>query len=301
MIEQVVETADGYKLQVYVWPNEQAKAWVHINHGMAEHALRYKDFATQLVAEGYAVVAHNHRGHGNSETTQLGCFAQQNGWGKVLSDLDVVRDSVCSTALPFYLFGHSMGSFVVQSYLSATTRKIDGLILSASNRQPVLLSLIGKFIAKIEQIRVGKQKSSALLQFLSFGSFNQAFKPNRTAFDWLTRDNDQVDKYLADPLCGFPCSTGLWYEFISELVNLVKPETLKRIQKDLPILMVGGSQDPVGMMGKGLPKLARLYKSIGQEKVTLKIYQDARHEILNETNNEQVYLDIINWLNDQSK
>ena len=301
MIEQVVETADGYKLQVYVWPNEQAKAWVHINHGMAEHALRYKDFATQLVAEGYAVVAHNHRGHGNSETTQLGCFAQKNGWGKVLSDLDVVRDSVCSTALPFYLFGHSMGSFVVQSYLSATTRKIDGLILSASNRQPVLLSLIGKFIAKIEQIRVGKQKSSALLQFLSFGSFNQAFKPNRTAFDWLTRDNDQVDKYLADPLCGFPCSTGLWYEFISELVNLVKPKTLKRIQKDLPILMVGGSQDPVGMMGKGLPKLARLYKSIGQEKVTLKIYQDARHEILNETNNEQVYLDIINWLNDQSK
>jgi len=301
MIEQVVATADGYKLQVYVWPNEQAKAWVHINHGMAEHALRYKDFATQLVADGYAVVAHNHRGHGNSETTQLGCFAQQNGWGKVLSDLDVVRDSVCSTVLPFYLFGHSMGSFVVQSYLSVTTRKIDGLILSASNRQPVLLSLIGKFIAKIEQIRVGKQKSSALLQFLSFGSFNQAFKPNRTAFDWLTRDNDQVDKYLADPLCGFPCSTGLWYEFISELVNLVKPETLKRIQKNLPILMVGGSQDPVGMMGKGLPKLARLYKSIGQEKVTLKIYQDARHEILNETNNEQVYLDIINWLNDQSK
>jgi len=300
-LNKVVATADGYKLQVYVWPNEQAKAWVHINHGMAEHALRYKDFATQLVADGYAVVAHNHRGHGNSETTQLGCFAQQNGWGKVLSDLDVVRDSVCSTALPFYLFGHSMGSFVVQSYLSATTRKIDGLILSASNRQPVLLSLIGKFIAKIEQIRVGKQKSSALLQFLSFGSFNQAFKPNRTAFDWLTRDNDQVDKYLADPLCGFPCSTGLWYEFISELVNLVKPETLKRIQKDLPILMVGGSQDPVGMMGKGLPKLARLYKSIGQEKVTLKIYQDARHEILNETNNEQVYLDIINWLNDQSK
>ena len=301
MIEQVVETADGYKLQVYVWPNEQAKAWVHINHGMAEHALRYKDFATQLVAEGYAVVAHNHRGHGNSETTQLGYFAKQNGWGKVLSDLDVVRDSVCSTALPFYLFGHSMGSFVVQSYLSATTRKIDGLILSASNRQPLLLSLIGKFIAKIEQIRVGEQKSSALLQFLSFGSFNQAFKPNRTAFDWLTRDNEQVDKYLADTLCGFPCSTGLWYEFISELVNLVKPETLKRIQKDLPILMVGGSQDPVGMMGKGLPKLARLYKSIGQEKVTLKIYQDARHEILNETNNEQVYIDIINWLNKDPK
>jgi len=301
MIEQVLETADGHKLQVYVWPNEHAKAWVHINHGMAEHALRYDDFATRLVAEGYAVVAHNHRGHGNSETTQLGCFPEQGGWRKVLSDLEVVRDSICSTALPFYLFGHSMGSFIVQSYMSTTTRKIDGLILSGSNLQPNLLNLAGKFIAKVEKIRVGKTKSSTLLQFLSFGSFNQAFKPNRTTYDWLTRDNEKVDKYLADPLCGFPCSTGLWYEFIRELVILFKPESLRRIQKDLPLLILGGSQDPVGMMGKGLPKLASLYKSIGQYNVTLKIYPDARHEILNEINNEEVYIDIINWLNKDPK
>jgi alpha-beta hydrolase superfamily lysophospholipase len=301
MIEQVIETTDGYKLQVYVWPNEQAKAWIHINHGMAEHALRYNDFASKLVAEGYAVVAHNHRGHGNSETTQLGFFAKQNGWSKVLSDLDIVRDSVCSTALPFYLYGHSMGSFIVQSYLSATSRKVDGLILSASNLQPVLLSLVGKFIAKVEQIRVGKTKSSALLQFLSFGSFNQAFKPNRTVYDWLTRDNEQVDKYLADPLCGFPCSTGLWHDFLAELVNLAKPETLKRIQTDLPLLILGGTADPVGMMGEGLPKLANAYKHVGQSNVTLKMYQDARHEILNETNQQQVYKDIIDWLNKDLK
>jgi alpha-beta hydrolase superfamily lysophospholipase len=298
MIEQVITTDDGYKLQVYVWPNEHAKAWVHINHGMAEHALRYHNFASQLVAQGYAVVAHNHRGHGNSETTQLGCFAKQNGWAKVLSDVDVVRNTVCSTALPFYLFGHSMGSFIVQSYLRTTGRKVDGVILSGSNLQPAWLSKAGKLVAKIEQRRLGKTKSSTLLQFLSFGSFNQAFKPNRTAYDWLTRDEQEVDKYLADPLCGFSCSTGLWHEFLGELVNLTNPQTLKRIATNLPLLILGGTQDPVGMMGKGLPKLASLYKSIGQNKVTLKMYENARHEILNETNHQQVYNDIINWLND---
>jgi alpha-beta hydrolase superfamily lysophospholipase len=301
MIKQVIETSDGYQLQVYVWPNEHAKAWVHINHGMAEHAARYEDFATELVAGGYAVVAHNHRGHGNSETTKLGCFAKQDGWQKVLSDLDAVRDAICSTDVPFYLMGHSMGSFIVQSYLSVTHRKVDGLILSGSNFQPALLSRAAKVVAKIEQIRVGKTRSSALLQFLSFGSFNQAFKPNRTAFDWLTRDTIQVDKYVADPLCGFACSTGLWYEFMSELIKLVKPETLKKIQTNLPILILGGSMDPVGMMGKGLPKLANAYKDAGQNTVTLKVYDNARHEILNETNNQQVYKDIITWLDYQPK
>jgi len=299
MIKRIIESEDGYKIQVYVWPNDHAKAWVHINHGMAEHALRYDDFATRLVAEGYAVVAHNHRGHGSSETTQLGCFAEQNGWRKVLSDLDVVRNSICSTELPFYLFGHSMGSFIVQSYLSTTTQKIDGLILSGSNFQPKLLSIAGRLIARIEQIRVGKTQSSALLQFLSFGSFNQSFKPNRTTFDWLTRDNTHVNKYLADPLCGFPCSTGLWYEFINALVDLVKQQTLKKIQPNLPILIFGGSKDPVGLMGKGLPKLANAYQNVGQNNITLNIYEEARHETLNETNQQQVYLDIINWLNKQ--
>lgn len=296
MIEKLLNCQDGHKIQVYIWPNEKAKAWVHINHGMAEHAKRYDHFAQQLVKAGYAVVAHNHRGHGTSETTNLGSYAKDNGWQKVLGDLNVVRDEICKNELPYYLFGHSMGSFIVQSYLSHFSREIDGVILSGSNLQPVLLSKAGKFVAKIERRRLGANNSSRLLQFLSFGSFNQTFKPNRTEYDWLSRDDSQVDSYVSDPLCGFACSTGLWHDFLSALADLFKNGAIEKIQNNLPIFILGGSQDPVGMMGKGLPKLASTYKASGQKEVTLKLYQKGRHEMLNETNQSEVYSDIINWL-----
>ena len=296
MIEQTLISNDGHKIQVYIWSVERPKAWVHINHGMSEHALRYDDFAKQLVKAGYAVVAHNHRGHGNSETTQLGSFAQHQGWEKVLADINEVRTAICDPALPFYLFGHSMGSFIVQSYLCHYHDPIDGLILSGSNMQPVILSYIGKVIAKFEQLRLGKDKSSALLQFISFGSFNQNFKPCRTEYDWLSRDHAQVDKYIADPLCGFACSTGLWHDFLAALVQLFKKDSLVKIQANLPILILGGTKDPVGMMGKGLPKLANIYKSANQNNVSIKLYENARHEILNEINKKDVIADIIHWL-----
>jgi alpha-beta hydrolase superfamily lysophospholipase len=299
MIEKVITAQDNHQIQVYIWPNKQAKAWVHINHGMAEHAKRYDLFAQQLVLAGYAVVAHNHRGHGESETTQLGSYAKDLGWDKVLEDLEVVRDDICDQALPYYLFGHSMGSFIVQSYLTRCTRKIDGLVLSGSNLQPVLLSKAGKFVAKIERKRLGQNNSSRLLQFLSFGTFNQAFKPNRTEYDWLSRDAQQVDQYVSDPLCGFACSTGLWHDFLAALAELYSKGSLNKIQKNLPIFIIGGSQDPVGMMGKGLPKLAQAYKKIGQQQVSLKLYEQGRHEMLNESNQPEVIQDIITWFTKQ--
>lgn len=299
MNEQVLISSDGHKIQLYIWPVARPKAWVHINHGMSEHALRYDDFAQQLVKAGYAVVAHNHRGHGNSKTTQLGSYAEHDGWGKVLADLNEVRTALCDPALPFYLFGHSMGSFIVQSYLCHYDNPIDGLILSGSNRQPVNLSYIGKLIAQFEKFRLGQNESSALMQFLSFGSFNQSCKPCRTEYDWLSRDPAQVDKYIADPLCGFACSTGLWHDLLFALVQLFKKDSLVKIQANLPILMLGGTNDPVGMMGKGLPKLASAYKSAGQNNVSMKLYPNARHEILNEVNKKEVIADIIYWLKSQ--
>ena len=299
MIEKIIFAKDGHQIQAYIWPNHEAKAWVHINHGMAEHAKRYHHFAQQLVMAGYAVVAHNHRGHGESKTTQLGSYAKDLGWEKVLEDLEVVRDEACDATLRYYLFGHSMGSFIVQSYLANCTRKIDGLVLSGSNLQPVLLSKAGKFVAKIERNRLGPNKSSGLLQFLSFGTFNQAFKPNRTEFDWLSRDNQQVDRYISDPLCGFPCSTGLWHDFLSALAQLYSKGTLENVQSNLPILIMGGSQDPVGMMGKGLPKLAKAYNKAGQRQVSLKVYEQGRHEMLNESNQPEVIKDLIGWFDHQ--
>ena len=298
-IEQEITAKDGHKIQVYLWQNKQTKAWVHINHGMAEHALRYNNFALQLVKAGYAVVAHNHRGHSPTDTTKLGCFNEQENWQDILSDIECVRDAVCDNEQPYYLFGHSMGSFIVQSFLSCKNRHVDGLILSASNLQSTVLSRVGRFVAKLEKMRLGKDSSSPLLQKLSFGSFNKAFTPNRTEYDWLSRDPIQVDKYIADPLCGFACSTGFWQHFLSSLVELFSHGTIGKIQSDLPILIMGGSQDPVGMMGKGLPKLANAYKNVGQSNVTLKLYKDGRHEMLNEINHQQVTTDIIDWLDGQ--
>ncbi len=296
MIEKIIKSSDGHQIQVLTWEHENPKAWVHINHGMAEHAKRYHAFAEQLVTAGFSVVAHNHRGHGESTTTQLGSYGDQSGWSYVLKDLETVRDEVCGTQLPYYMFAHSMGSFIVQSYLSTCSRKIDGLILSGSNLQPTWLSKAGRFVASIERMRLGQGNSSQLMQFLSFGSFNQAFKPNRTEYDWLSTDNAQVDKYISDPLCGFPCSTGLWHELLNALANLYKKGNLKNIQANLPILIMGGGNDPVGLMGKGLPKLAQAYEDAGQKQVTLKLYDNGRHEMLNEVNGDKVGLDIVDWL-----
>lgn len=305
MQETFIPAPDGHQIQAYIWPNEHAKAWVHINHGMAEHIARYQVFAEKLVEAGYAVVAHNHRGHGTSATTQLGFFAEDSGWQKVLQDIDLVRKTLCNDKKPYFIFAHSMGSFINQGYLTSDLidkpENISGLILSGSNFQPTWLSKAGLMAAKLEKLRVGEKGTSKLINFLSFGSFNKAFKPNRTAFDWLSREQQQVDKYVADPLCGFDCTTGLWCDLFEGLIDVYKKDSFKRLQKNLPVHILGGDKDPVGLMGKGLPKLAKAYKDAGLLQTTFKLYENGRHEMLNESNAQEVITDVINWLNTQAE
>jgi alpha-beta hydrolase superfamily lysophospholipase len=300
MIESFIDAPDGHKIQTLCWPVEAPKAWVHINHGMSEHAQRYDQLAQTLNAVGYSVVAHNHRGHGTSPTTVIGHYSDTDGWNKVLADINTVRMQVCPNGLPYYLMGHSMGSFIIQSYLANPEfgqQPVDALILSGSNFQVPLIAKIGCKIAKLESWRLGAIKASKLLQFLSFGSFNQTFRPNRTDFDWLSKDHLHVDKYINDPLCGFDCSTQLWADLLGGLNDLFTLKTFNRIQKNLPIYIFGGDLDPVGQQGKGLPKLASAYESAGQQSVTLKLYKDGRHEMLNEINNKEVMADLVDWLN----
>jgi alpha-beta hydrolase superfamily lysophospholipase len=299
MIESFIDGADGHKIQTLCWPIDTPKAWVHINHGMAEHAQRYQQLAQVLNNAGYSVVAHNHRGHGTSPTTELGHYADQDGWNKLLGDINAVRNKICEPDLPYYLMGHSMGSFIVQSYLAnpaAGQQPIDALILSGSNFQAPFVAKAGRAIAKLERWRLGAKSPSKLLQFLSFGSFNQSFKPNRTDFDWLSKEHSQVDKYINDPLCGFDCSTQLWVDFLGGLGDLFTLTSFNGIQKQLPIYIFGGDLDPVGEKGKGLPKLAKAYKDAGQGDVTIKLYENCRHETLNETNQAEVRSDVANWL-----
>lgn len=288
---------DGHEIQVLTWTVENPKAWVHILHGMSEHTLRYDAFAQHLNQAGFNVVAHNHRGHGTSQTTILGTYAAENGWEKLLSDIDEVRTHVCKADLPYIIFAHSMGSFIAQSYLATQPKAIHSLVLSGSNFQAPLLSKAGLGVASLEKLRLGQNQSSKLMQFLSFGSFNNAFKPNRTEYDWLSRDQEQVDKYIHDPLCGFACHTGLWQDLLHAMAHLYTKKSLEKIQRNLPIFILGGDKDPVGQMGKGLPKLKQAYESVGQQDVELKLYKDGRHEMLNEVNRQEVYQDVANWLN----
>lgn len=295
MESQFLDAPDGHKIEAFIWKNPEAKAWVHILHGMAEHAERYDDYAQALVSQGFSVVAHNHRGHGNVHSEALGLFSKKDGWNKVLNDVDIVRGCITDDK-PYFLLGHSMGSFIAQAYLTTNPKPISGLILSGTNIQPSALLKSGHVVAKVERFRLSPLKTSKLLHYLSFDSFNNAFKPIRTELDWLTRDEEIVDKAIDDPRCAFVCKIQLWLDLFSGLINLYANKGYKSIQANLPIYIFGGDQDPVGMKGKGLYLLSKAYKEAGQKQVDLKIYEGGRHEMLNETNRKEVYDDTIKWI-----
>jgi alpha-beta hydrolase superfamily lysophospholipase len=286
---------------MYVWPAPASpKAVVQITHGLAEHAARYERFARALTSAGYAVFAHDHRGHGKSvkKPGELGFFAERNGYATLVSDLHAVNREIERRypALPRVLFGHSFGSFVTQGYLFEHASTVRAVILSGTTSANALLVAPGLTLARGLRVTKGPRATSALLQKLSFGSYNDTFKPNRTEFDWLSRDPAEVDKYVADPLCGFDTTVQGWIDLLGGLLFIRDAERQRRIPKSLPIYLMSGSADPVGDMGKGPARLADQYKAAGITRVQLKLYPDARHELLNETNRDQVTSELIAWL-----
>ena len=197
--------------------------------------------------------------------------------------------------LPIILLGHSMGSYISQAYLLHHSASLHGAILSGSNFQPVALYRAAQIIARIERARQGLRGRSALIDFLSFGSFNKAFKPNRTKFDWLSRDPVEVDNYINDPLCGFRCTNQLWIDLLGGLQQISKVSNLAQIDPGLPILVMGGDCDPVSE-GKRLKHLAHALREAGCQDVQLTLYPQARHEVFNETNRDEVTADLLAWL-----
>lgn len=295
-ISTIVTTQDGRNIKVTTWTSPQAKAYLQICHGMAEHIDRYKSFAEEMVRQGFNVIYHNHRGHGDNE--KLGHYSDTNGWEKTIQDIKDVQDHIIEDKkLPLFLFAHSMGSFIAQGFAIRHGERLAGLILSGTNYQHPIMYHAGRMVAKIENIRIGLDTPSLTMDKLSFASFNNHFKPNRTDFDWLSRDPDQVDRYINDPLCGFPCSTETWQQLLSGLIEISQKDKLDKIPHNLPIYLFGGDKDPVGRMGKGIPALAKKLRHSGHDNVTSKLYKDGRHEMLNETCKEQVYQDISNWIN----
>ncbi len=290
---------DHSRLFVNQWmPDALPKAVVMLSHGMAEHSGRYARLAHALCGAGYGLYALDQRGHGRTaDEGTLGLYAENDGWNKVVGDLASLNQHIGQQhpGLAIILLGHSMGSYIAQAYLLHHSASLHGAILSGSNFQPVALYRAARLIARIERARQGRRGRSGLIDFLSFGSFNKAFKPNRTAFDWLSRDPLEVDKYINDPLCGFRCTNQLWVDLLGGLQHISKASNLSQIDPGLPMLLIGGECDPVSE-GKRLKGLAHALREAGCQHLQLTLYPQARHEVFNETNRDDVTADVLTWL-----
>lgn len=290
------------KIHVCRWtPECVPKAVVQIVHGIAEFVERYDDFAKHLNSLGYLVVAEDHMGHGKSyeEGSVPGYF--HGGWfGGVADTYKLLQDTKAEFPdLPYVLFGHSMGSFMARTILcDHPDSGITAAIICGTGWQPRFpLPALIKIVEGICK-KTGEQNPSERLQKLIFGGYNKKFAPARTPNDWLTRDEAIVDAYANHPLCGFTPACGLIRDMMKGIYHIEQPKNLARMKKQLPVLFIAGSEDPVGAYGKGVEKAVSEFIKAGMTDVSLTLYPQCRHEILNELNKEEVYDDICCWLTD---
>lgn len=293
--------SDKKKIYYREWipENGNIHAVVQIFHGMAEHGLRYDRFATYLTTLGIAVYAQDHRGHGLTATDDdLGFFAQKHGWMRVVQDGFELSELIAQkhTDKDLFLFGHSMGSFLVRTLIVLHPDRYRGAILSGTSAGKGLLGAIGKLIASVRSLQDHGKRADVLLDSLSFGKFNTPFEPAKTGFDWLSRDEKEVQAYIDDPLCGFVCTSKFFNDLLYGISFANSRTKAQQIPKEFPLYIISGANDPVGDFGKGVEKVYHMYRGVGIQDVTVQIVKGARHELLNETNREDIQRDIGRWL-----
>ena len=232
--------------------------------------------------------------HYGKDTVRLGYFAEKDGWQRILQDAHDLMNQTKKAYphTPYFLLGHSMGSFLAREFALQFSDELDGLILSGTGYYPKALTVAGKTVASL----VSKTKPSKLVDKMAFSGNNKPFAPARTPFDWLSRDEKEVDKYVADPLCGFMFTGKAYADFFGGLSALTDEKRLAGMKKDLPVYFLSGDHDPVGQMGEGVKKVADDFRKAGMQDVTVKLYPDARHELFNETNRDEVDVDLAAWL-----
>ena len=302
------QTNDGTEIYANKWKvenEETPRAIVQIAHGMAEHIERYNSFSNELISHNLFVYGNDHRGHGKTGTNSksFGYFADEHGFEKVVNDMSALTNIIKMDYpdIPIILFGHSMGSFLSRRYIQLHGDRIDGVILSGTGGDPGLMGKIGRMIAKREMKKNGPQTPSPLMNKLTFGSYNKGFAPTRTEFDWLSRDAAEVDKYIEDPFCGGVFTAGFFNDLLEGIEIINNPSNIAKIPMNLPIYLLSGSKDPVGRNTKGVMKTYQAFIKAGIRDVTYKLYDNARHEILNEINRDEVAADIIHWISDHIK
>jgi alpha-beta hydrolase superfamily lysophospholipase len=266
---------------------------------MAEHSERYDRFATYLNNLGIAVYAQDHRGHGRSSSDDdLGWFTAKRGWHRVLQDGYELSQQIAKNhpQKDLFLFGHSMGSFMVRALIALYPEVYAGAVISGTGAGQGLLGVAGKILARIRSLRNHGKHPDELLDNLSFGAFGKAFQPQKTSFDWLSRDETEVQAYINDPLCGFVCTSRFFIDLLTGIALANRRSLMTRIPKDKPLFLISGTNDPVGDFGKGVQKVYEAYKEVGIDDVTIQLVKGARHEILNEINREETFAIIGTWL-----
>ena len=283
------------RIHCALWSPETApRAVVQIIHGIAEHIGRYDPWARFLTQRGFVVCADDHMGHGLSVEAGgiYGYFS--GGWLSAVADERTLYEEMKRRypALPYLMLGHSMGSFLLRTYLYTYPGELSGAIISGTGWQPEAALRAGLALCRLEQLRIGETGCSKLLKELMFGAYNKKFRPNRTPNDWICSDPEVVAKYTADPLCGRDATIGLTREMLRGIRMIQRPANLQRMDKALPVFFIAGRSDPVGNMGRGVEKAAAAFRAAGMQDVACKLY-DGRHEILNEKDRQLVYDDVL--------
>ena len=294
-------SSDGvHAIHAQEWvPQVPLRGVVQIVHGVAEHMGRYEGAAAFLAEHGYLVCGEDHLGHGKTaQQGEEGFFGEKDGWSLVTRDVAALRklQGEKYPDQPYFLLGHSMGSFLTRTYLINYPGTLTGVILSGTGQESAPLVPLGKWLAGLERRRLGHRGISPLVDKLSLGAYNRKFAPNRTGADWISRDTAVVDAYCADPYCGFVFTVAAFQDLFSGLCYIQNKRNLAKILPGLPVFLFSGSEDPVGGNGRGVQKVAHALLDAGVRNVTVKLYAGARHEVLNELNRGQVYSDVLTWI-----
>lgn len=282
-------------------PDAEPRAIVQIIHGIAEYIGRYDEFMSFLADNGIIAVGTDHLGHGKSieSEEQTGFFAYDNGWDYVVRDEEVLRLAMHENypELPIIVFGHSMGSFMTRTLLIRYPDAFDAAIISGTGNQGAALVNGGLFMGNLVTGLRGAHHYSKFLNNLAFGSYNKIYENPKTEYDWLSRDEANVQKYIDDPLCGFIPSCSLFRDMMTGVKFITNKKNLTAMNKDMPVYFMSGDMDPVGECGKGVQKAYNNFLEAGMKDVSIKLYPGGRHEMLNEINKDEVYADILAWLN----
>ena len=285
-------------------PEGEVRAVLQICHGMVEYIKRYDEFAQFLYEKGFYVVGNDHLGHGKSvqSKSEYGFFEKKYGNACVLGDIHTLRQRTVKKypETPYFMLGHSMGSSLLRQYIQMYGNGLSGVVLMGvvtDHRRSSLLFV--KQLCRLMAAVRGWHYRRRMLDELVTGSFNKKFKPSVTRADWITSDKEHLDAYVTDPLCSFMFTVNAYYSMMAGMLGMQKKENISMIPKSLPVLFVSGAEDPVGNFGKGVRKVCEIYKSAGLRDVSLKLYEGDRHEILNETNREQVYQELYEWFEEK--